>query len=207
MSQKGWVFQRLVRSSAHRIRRPGTISVSWERMRTILLYRFAACVMLLPSAAQPLGAQQLAATALGTPAQVAPASTARRSFLGALAGGAAGALVGGVAGAWIGGNRCVDAGNPDSCYLLLGTVTGLAVGMTIGTPLGAHLLNRRRGDLRTGLLASTAIAGAGLVAFRAADINVRGSARPATLNAILVAVPVLQVATATVIEGRTGARR
>jgi hypothetical protein len=145
-----------------------------------------------------LGTNSLAQT-------TAPASTGR-ALTGALIGSAGGALVGGITGLWIGGNRCIDPGNPDSCDWLRGMVVGVAVGTTLGAPVGAHLLNRRRGALHYSLLASAVIAGAGIVALRAADRSAQGSRRTATLNGILIGVPVLQVIAATVIETRTSRR-
>jgi hypothetical protein len=161
-------------------------------MRTLCTFAF--CVSSLLTVARPLGAQQTT-------------SSSARAFTGALAGAAAGALVGGVAGGYIGGNRCTIEGNPDSCYLIVGTAVGLAVGVTLGAPVGAHLLNRRQGNLGLSMLASTGIGVAGFLALRHADEHVRGSNRTATLNAILIGTPLLQVASSALIEAMTGRAR
>jgi cyanophycinase-like exopeptidase len=141
----------------------------------------------------------LAAT--GLPAQSAVTSPASppsvaRTFAGALLGGAAGTLAGGVAGAYIGGNRCSSPGNSDTCQLIEGILVGSTVGFAIGTPVGAHLLNRRRGSLAASLIVSGAIATAGIVAVRAADRQQRNG----LVRGIIVAVPIAQLVTTTAIE-------
>jgi hypothetical protein len=115
--------------------------------------------------------------------------------------------VGGVAGGYIGGNRCTIEGNPDSCYLIVGTAVGLAVGVTLGAPLGAHLLNRRQGNLGLSMLASTGIGVTGFLALRHVDEHVRGSNRTAALNAILIGTPLLQVVASGLIESLTARGR
>ena len=153
-----------------------------------------ACVSSLAAVARPLTAQQ-ATSSLG------------RAFVGALGGAAAGALVGGVAGAYIGGNRCVDEGNPDSCYLVLGTAIGLGVGTTLGAPIGAHLANRRLGNVGLSLVASTGVGLAGFLALRHVDRNVHGSGRTSALNAIIYGTPLVQIGSAALIEAMTGRAR
>jgi hypothetical protein len=142
------------------------------------------------------------------PAAAAPGGGPRvgRALGGSVLGGAAGALLGGVAGAYIGGNRCVDAGNPDSCYGLEGLALGTAVGFTLGAPVGAHVANRRAGSLGWSLLASATIAAAGATALRIADERPPGTARGILVGAVAISVPVLQVLSATLIETRTGRR-
>jgi hypothetical protein len=158
-------------------------------------------------ATAPTAVRAQAAPPAAAPTSVgAPRSSAGRALAGALAGGAVGALVGGLAGVYVGGNRCVDAGNPDTCYGIAGLFAGAAAGFTVGTPVGAHLLNRRQGALGPSLLTSAALAAGGVVAFQLADRHARGAARVGTLQAIVVAVPVLQLVSATVIETRTGRR-
>lgn len=129
-------------------------------------------------------------------------SSIGRAFAGAVLGGAAGALAGGVAGTAVGSNDCYDRGNPDTCRWLEGLVIGGALGITVGIPVGAHLLNRRHGPLAWSLLASVGIATAGAIAFHQADLHARGAGRGTLLSGILIAVPVLQVVTSTVIEVR-----
>ena len=134
------------------------------------------------------------------------ASSVGRPLIGAIAGGAAGLLVGGIAGAYIGDQHCASEGNPDSCYTIAGFFGGAAVGVTLGTPIGAHLMNRRHGNLTYSLLASTGIAVAGAIAIRQADIHVLGSSRTLVLNSLIVGVPLLQVVSSTLIESRTSRR-
>ena len=129
-----------------------------------------------------------------------------RVVAGALLGGATGLLAGGVTGLYVGGNRCNDPGNPDSCHLLDGLLVGAAVGVALGTPGGAHLLNRRRGSLAWSLVASAALGLAGAAIFNAADGRPPGGGRNAILVTAVIAVPVLQVVSATIIETRTARR-
>lgn len=133
--------------------------------------------------------------------------SAPRPVVGALLGGGAGLLAGGLVGAYVGGNDCEDEGNPDSCKGLEGVVTGAFVGYTIGTPVGAHLQNGRRGALHWSLLSSAAIGVVGLAALRAADVGgdagTTGGQR-AVVTGVALSVPVLQLVSSVVIEGRTG---
>jgi hypothetical protein len=129
-----------------------------------------------------------------------------RVAAGALLGGAAGLLAGSVTGLYVGGNRCHDPGNPDSCHWLDGLLVGAAVGVTVGTPGGAHLFNRRRGSLAWSLVASAALGVAGAAMFNAADGRPPGGGRNAMLATAVIAVPVLQVVSATIIETRTAKR-
>jgi hypothetical protein len=101
----------------------------------------------------------------------------------------------------------VDEGNPDSCYLVLGTAIGLAVGTTVGAPIGAHWANRRLGNLGLSLLASTGIGLAGYLALRHVDRNVHGSGRVSALNAIIWGTPLVQIGSAALIESITGRAR
>jgi hypothetical protein len=121
-------------------------------------------------------------------------------------GGAAGALAGGIAGLYLGGNRCSSPGNPDSCLGLEGLAVGTAVGFTLGAPVGAHLLDRRHGSLPPSLLASVAIAGAGVAGLWALEQNVEHPRRRTFQVPLAIAVPVLQVVTAAIIEQRTNGR-
>ena len=76
----------------------------------------------------------------------------------------------------------------------MGPLYGLAAGVSSGIPLGVHFSNGGRGDHLPSLLASLAIGGAGL-----------GLAIAANEPALLLAVPVLQLASAIGIEERTDA--
>jgi hypothetical protein len=80
---------------------------------------------------------------------------------------------------------------------------GTAVGVTVGTPVGAHLFNNRRGALAWSLLASAAIAGAGVMAIQKVEDDPTGSSRSNKLYAIMIGVPVLQILSSTWIEVHT----
>ena len=129
-----------------------------------------------------------------------------RPLAGALLGGAAGALAGGIAGLYIGGNRCSSPGSSDTCLGLEGLAVGTVVGFTLGAPVGAYLLDHRRGSLPTSLLASVAIGGAGVAALAALERNVEHPRRRTFQVPLAIAVPVFQVVTAAIIERRTSGR-
>jgi hypothetical protein len=118
-----------------------------------------------------------------------------RLVTGAVAGGAAGLLLGGAIGLMIGGNRCVDPGNPDSCSGLEGMVVGASLGMSAGIPVGTHLANHRRGRLLPSLAVSVAMP---LVVAGIAEL-----ADEDRVYAVLLAVPIAQVVTSVMIEGRS----
>jgi hypothetical protein len=141
-----------------------------------------------------------------TRVSVAPAASYGRPVAGALLGGAAGALAGGIAGLYIGGNRCSEPANSDTCQGLEGLVVGSALGITLGAPLGAHLLNGRRGSLPLSMLGSAAVGGLGVLAILAVEQNVEGSRQGGIQVPLAVATPVLQVITAAIIERRTSVR-
>jgi hypothetical protein len=105
---------------------------------------------------------------------------------GGLLAGATGGLAGMYSGALLTANACEDCA-------IIGGIYGLAAGVSGGIPLGVHLSNGGRGKLVPSLLASVAIGGAGL-----------GLAIAADEPAVLLAVPVLQLAAAIGIERRTG---
>jgi hypothetical protein len=143
--------------------------------------------------------------AQGAPSRATP--SVGRSLAGALVGGAAGVLVGGIAGGYIGGNRCTIEGNPDSCRAIGGAIVGGYVGYGLGVPVGAHLLDRRRGKLGWSLAASAALAAVGVSALVAAEERDGDPARRGERDryaAIAFAVPVLQVLSAVAIETGTG---
>jgi hypothetical protein len=152
----------------------------------------------------------LLAVALALPPRaVAQSASPARPALGALLGGAAGVLVGGTAGAFVGGNRCGEPANSDTCMLIEGIATGAAIGYTLGIPVGAHLLNRRRGDLRMSLAASAALAAAGYGVLRASGVRWNGGTTPRQRRVaavVVVSVPVLQYLATTAIETATGRR-
>jgi hypothetical protein len=105
---------------------------------------------------------------------------------GGLLAGATGGLAGMYSGALLTASSCEDCA-------IIGGIYGLAAGVSSGIPLGVHFSNGGRGRLVPSLLASLAIGGAGL-----------GLAIAADEPAVLLAVPVLQLAAAIGIERRTG---
>ena len=88
-------------------------------------------------------------------------------------------------GAMLTANQCEDCA-------IVGAIYGLVAGASSGIPLGVHFTNGRRGKLLPSLLASLAIGGAGL-----------GAAIAAAEPAVMLAVPVLQLASAIAIERGT----
>ena len=193
--------------------RQASLSFSLVRRSSLLgiaIFIFAASALPAQHVPRPLVSQPFAGVVLAddqvTRAPMAAASSAGRPIAGALLGGAAGVLIGGIAGAFIGGNRCSDPGNPDSCLALGGLLVGSGVGVTLGAPIGAHLLNRRQGALPVSILASAAIAGAGLATLWATDRLESHQRNNAAQLSFAVAVPILQVVSAAIIEQRTSGR-
>jgi hypothetical protein len=176
-------------------------------VRFDLTTRFALCAALVAPGTRSLRAQD-AALAMGPTAASAALSSPStgRALGGALLGGAGGLLLGGVAGLYIGGGRCSDSGNPDSCSAFYGALVGAGVGLTVGIPVGAHLLNRRQGALPYSLLASAALATAGAIALQSVAETTDYPRRDKVQRTVVVAVPVLQVVTTTLIESLTSRR-
>lgn len=161
----------------------------------------AVSLALLTAMVLPVGAAQAqrlrpppTATATAGPA---PADLRLRSLprsrdntaalvLGGVAGAAAGMLVGGVAGVKSYEGHCED------CFLP-GLFYGAVAGGSAALPLGVHLANGRRGSYGTSLLASLAIGGAGI-----------GLAAATNEYGVMLAVPVVQLVSAVLIERRTG---
>jgi hypothetical protein len=157
--------------------------------------------------AAPLAA--LATSAALVPAARAAAQSPVRPAIGALLGGAVGVAAGGFAGAIVGGNRCSSEGNPDSCDLLGGLLAGTAIGYTLGTPVGAHLVNRRRGQLPWSLAASAGLAAAGYAVLRAKGVSFYGINTPSQrrlASTVVITVPILQFVATTAIETVTSKR-
>src|SRR5690606_3571337 len=90
--------------------------------------------------------------------QGAPQISRGAMFGGALVGG----LVGFAAGAGLGYTLSDDVGCGDEWCVLGGAVIGGLVGESVGMPVGAHVVNRRRGDLVRGIIMTTLVGGAGL---------------------------------------------
>ena len=105
---------------------------------------------------------------------------------GGLLGGAAAGFAGMYSGAMLLEDDCEDCA-------IIGGVYGLVAGVSSGIPLGVHLSNRGRGNLLPSLLSSLAIGGVGL-----------GVAIAADEPAVMLGVPVLQLASAILIERKTG---
>ena len=100
----------------------------------------------------------LAPMSSGERMQQMPEISRGKMFGGALVGG----LVGAAAGAGLGFVFADDVGCGDEWCVLGGTVVGGLVGESVGMPVGAHLVNRRRGDLFRGIIMTTLVGGAGL---------------------------------------------
>jgi hypothetical protein len=113
--------------------------------------------------------------------------------LGSATGGLFGAFLGGAAGAYlIGDEGDGQAGGEAFLGLFLGAALGLVAGEPWGAACGIHMANDRRGHAPTGMAVSAVIFFTGVVAALATQ-----DAR------LLIAIPVLQVATIVPIERLT----
>lgn len=113
--------------------------------------------------------------------------------LGSATGGLFGVFLGGAAGAYLmGGASDGQAGGEAFLGLILGGALGLIAGEPWGAACGIHMANDRRGHAPTGMAVSAVIFFAGMVAALATQ-----DAR------LLIAIPVLQVATIVPIERLT----
>lgn len=110
-------------------------------------------------------------------------------------GGVGGAVAGGTAGVFGGMLAGIALAHTGTCSgedcSLPAAPVGAAVGEAIGVAVGAHLGSHGRGNLALAVLASTGIAAAGALA-----LSHPSSAAPA----IVVAIPVLQLAAVLAIE-------
>lgn len=104
------------------------------------------------------------------------------------AGGLLGAALVGAGGAWTGVQITED--DCEDCFLV-GGAYGLAAGVSTGIPLGVHFANHGRGDLLASLGASLALGGLGL-----------GVAHLTNEEGVMLAVPLLQIASSILIERR-----
>jgi hypothetical protein len=104
---------------------------------------------------------------------------------GGLLGGAVGVFAGGLAGLRLTEHDCEDCG-------IVGAVYGAIAGGSALLPFGVHVANHRRGDFGLSLLSSLAIGGAGLAI-----------ATQTNSAAVMISVPVLQIASSILIERRT----
>ena len=199
------IEQATSRSSQHRgSREPGPALAHSQHFsnRGLCVKRLAPYGLMLSLATTPLAAQartaqwpqwnapQLART---WETRAAPRSG---SIPGQVAGGLLGGAVGFVGGAFIG--AAIGGGNTicgdDSCGLEEAAY-GAVIGEATLLPLGVHLANHRRGNYGLSLLASAAVAGAGLLAVDAAN-----DGWP------LIAIPVGQLISSILIERATSPR-
>ena len=163
-------------------------------MRTFILATFLALGAVPSLCAQRIAASPFPsisdATAPGTGGvtQEQRSDQVGRGWLigGGLLAGAAGGVAVMYTGAMLTANECEDCA-------IVGAVYGLVAGVSSGIPVGVHFSNGGRGKLLPSLLASLAIGGAGL-----------GLAIAADEPAVMLAVPVLQLASAIAIERNTG---
>jgi hypothetical protein len=155
--------------------------------------------LLLLGAARILPAQHIAdspfpsindqpETATSAPARAGRSKQVDTGWLigGGLLAGAAGGFAFMYSGAMLAENECEDCA-------IVGAVYGLVAGVSSGIPLGVHFSNGGRGKVLPSLLAALAIGGAGLAVAISAD-------EPA----LMLGVPVLQLASAIALERRTG---
>jgi hypothetical protein len=139
---------------------------------------------------------------LSAPAQAQSAAsvgrTAGASILGAVAGATVGALAGGSY-----TSRSCPVGDPDACLgaAFPGALWGIGIGTTVGAPLGAYVGSGRRNAITPTLLASAALFAAEVVALRSIVKDGRTQHEDAAI-AIVIAVPILQVATSTYLQLR-----
>jgi hypothetical protein len=123
-----------------------------------------------------------------------------------LAGASAGAVVGGIAGALVGAALASRAdvcqsGDPDGCLgaTIPEALWGIGVGITVGTPIGAHLGNRRAGNLAYTSLTSAAIFAAQLATLFSLVEDGR-TEHENTVIGVAIGAPVLQIIATTLVE-------
>jgi len=176
--------------------------------------RFLAIALFsLSGAVTPLAAQARVTTAPRGKTLIASedsktAAATGWTLLGATSGAVLGGLVGGVIGAYTasGAPPC-QIGDPDGCLgaTIPRALWGTGIGITIGTPVGAHLGNRRRGRPVYALLVSTALFAGEVVALRSLVHDGRSEHKNGVIG-IAVGVPVLQIVASTIVERRTSSR-
>jgi hypothetical protein len=171
-------------------------------MRPAFVLTCAAALFLLDTVC--CGAQYIAPTGVSrTTAQTADTILASRertfseereiSTLGGIVGGTLGSVGGAALGAWIGAGTA-NGCKGESCNLG-SAIVGLLVGESVGVAVGTHLGSRSQSDARMALttLSSLGIAFGG--ALLAVGVSQSGGA-----GTVLVAIPLLQIATALAIE-------
>ena len=167
----------------------------------------AVAIITTPSNAQPITRPQ---AVRARHAHVATTPTSTRVADGRTVFGAtAGAVLGGLAGAIIGGWTASNAppcqiGDPDGCLgaTIPRAIWGTGIGITLGTPVGAHLGNHKRGNLLYTTLASTALFAGEVLALRSLIHEGRSDHADAVIG-IAIGVPVLQIITTTIVERAT----
>jgi hypothetical protein len=189
------LFSRVFASKAPRLPAHPEDDLFMERVRM----RKLVLISLLLSVAAPLSAQhRQAALFQGEPVKVAAvvqpqeAASTTRMVIGGLLGGAVGLVGGGLLGAVIGSD---DESEENWVKALQGAVIGGTIGESLGLAVGVHLGNRRQGNLPLGMVASTAIGIAGLLALY-------GNEDPPVGPILLTATPLAQLATTILIERR-----
>jgi hypothetical protein len=116
------------------------------------------------------------------------------STLGGIVGGTLGSVGGAALGAWIG------AGTANGCkgdFCNLGSaIVGLLVGESVGVAVGTHLGSRSQSVAKLALTTASSLGIAFGGAFLAATVSQSGGGA----GTVLIAIPVLQIATALAIE-------
>ena len=178
---------------------------------TRLVALLAAAVCASPVEAQPAQRARIAATAqVMVPLQARAANTAGATgwtILGATAGAVIGGLTGGLIGAATTRAAACDNGDPDGCLgaQLPRALWGTGIGITVGTPIGAHFGNRRRGRVAYTALASAVLFAGEVIALQSLVDDGR-TEHKRTVVGIAVAVPVLQIVATTLVERALPAR-
>jgi hypothetical protein len=175
------------------------------RFTPTITLALSASLAVLGSRTLPAQSAALATVPAAATASLSSPSTGR-ALGGAILGGAGGLLLGGITGLYVGGGRCSEAGNPDACKEFYGLLIGAGVGLTLGIPVGAHLLNRRQGSLPYSLLASAALAAVGAVALQSVEGSTDWEHRDNVRGTVVIGVPILQIVSTTLIESLTSRR-
>lgn len=177
------------------------------QVRALAMPRGVAASRLLP-ASRDVALARPAIMSGGVALPSAPA-IATQSVAGTgrtLLGATAGAVLGALAGAMIGAATASDAapcqnGDPDGCLgaQLPSAIWGTGVGITLATPLGAHLGNRSQGNLAHTALASAALFLGEVIVLRSMVEDGR-TEHKTTVFGIAMGVPVLQIIATTIVE-------
>jgi hypothetical protein len=143
------------------------------------------------------------ALVFGTALAAAPASAQTgRTVLGATAGTIVGGLSGALIGGWVASSaQPCQNGDPDGCLgaTIPKAIWGTGIGITVGTPIGAHLGNRRAGHPLYTLLTSAGLFAGEVIALNSL-VEDGHTKHKSTVVGIAVAVPVLQIIGTTIAE-------